>query len=303
MPNLQTFFLKAIAASLNYFYMPFALSALCLEYFCLLYGGYNDASPPESRIRARGSAGPAALVLLVGNSRALWPRFLAACSAHLLAQPDPLNSYVEEAVEAAVDEAFGPLPPPAAHPRRIAWAHRPFEDVCFAPARFVAIQRAASVSGLAHLDSSSCLCVHPRWGPWFALRALVLLDGVRSEDVGLGEAPPAPLPSPLSDERAAAVRELMRGLLGNDSREERPADEAATHKLPSSAPEAVPALPPAPRPLPSSRQVRESWEAWAALRDALAPGHPERYPPDQLRYHYTGDVAFLARCVEGRASG
>ena len=44
--------------------------------------------------------------------------------------------------------------------------------------RFVAMQRAASAAGLAYLDAGSHLCLHPKFGPWFALRATLVFDAV-----------------------------------------------------------------------------------------------------------------------------
>ncbi len=44
--------------------------------------------------------------------------------------------------------------------------------------------------------------------------------------------------------------------------------------------------------------MRESWQVWAAVREAVAPGHPWAYGADQLLYHYTADRTHLARCVE-----
>ena len=36
----------------------------------------------------------------------------------------------------------------------------------------------AQAIGLAHLDAASHLCLHPKYGPWFSLRALLVFDGV-----------------------------------------------------------------------------------------------------------------------------
>ncbi len=36
----------------------------------------------------------------------------------------------------------------------------------------------ASAAGVAFWDQSSCLSLHPKYGPWFALRAVVVFDGV-----------------------------------------------------------------------------------------------------------------------------
>lgn len=59
---------------------------------------YNNSLPVElgARIPARGSAGQAALAVLVGNSRALWEPFLEAVAADSLLQHDnPLEVYME----------------------------------------------------------------------------------------------------------------------------------------------------------------------------------------------------------------
>jgi hypothetical protein len=37
---------------------------------------------------------------------------------------------------------------------------------------------ALQAAGLAHLDAASHLCLHPKYGPWFSLRALLVFDGV-----------------------------------------------------------------------------------------------------------------------------
>lgn len=40
-----------------------------------------------------------------------------------------------------------------------------------------------------------------------------------------------------------------------------------------------------------------AWRAWALPRLTLAPNHPAMYPTEQILYHYTKDLAFLARVV------
>lgn len=44
---------------------------------------------------------------------------------------------------------------------------------------YVALQRCAQAIGLAHLDAASHLCLHPKYGPWFSLRAVLVFDGVK----------------------------------------------------------------------------------------------------------------------------
>ena len=54
-------------------------------------------------------AGNQSLVVLVGNSKNLWPNFVAACRQDpgLLDDMNPLDSYVEQGVRAAVQIVSG----------------------------------------------------------------------------------------------------------------------------------------------------------------------------------------------------
>jgi len=109
----------------------------------------------------------------VGNTRALWPRFLAALGRDpgLRNATDPLDHYTESVVSKIIDA----LPMRAsAH-----YAHTLGEGL-------VSMSRLAELSGLAYLGPAH-LAIHPVHGPWFALRALIVLDA---------EAPPHPEPAP-----------------------------------------------------------------------------------------------------------
>lgn len=119
-------------------------------------GLYNQAVPEAFRLPDFGR--PDRLALVIGNTRVLWERFREALGRDpgLAAEPDPLDLYVEQAVRAA----FADLPE--------RWHAR------FAP-EAVALQRAAELAGLAWL-SPAHLSVHPVYGPWIALRALVVVD-------------------------------------------------------------------------------------------------------------------------------
>jgi len=107
--------------------------------------------------------------VLVGNTRALWPRFLAARAADpaLAASDDPIDDYTE----AAIARAFPGAP---------AWfVHRTYGGA------FLPFQRLAVAVGLGVLAPTQ-LVIHPIYGPWFALRAIVLTEGE----------PPPPVPAP-----------------------------------------------------------------------------------------------------------
>jgi methylmalonic aciduria homocystinuria type C protein len=121
---------------------------------------YNDRV--ETAFRLPDFRRPAALAVVIGNTRVLWGRFLAALRAapERLGSDDPLEAYVMENVRTALA--------PLAAAWEIRWAH----ETTPAP---VAMQRLAHAAGLAYLAPSH-LNVHPVHGPWIALRAVVVVD-------------------------------------------------------------------------------------------------------------------------------
>lgn len=196
---------------------------------------YNQDATPELRLPDLGRA--TALAVVVGNTRALWPHLAEALAADpgLARDPDPVDRYCERVLH----EALAGI----AEPWLLRFAHEP-------PPR-VAIQRLAHVAGLAHLAPSH-LSVHPVYGPWIALRAVVVVDV---------DGPPGPAPA-LAPPCDCSARCL-------------PAFEAALARAGSAT--------------PAGAQVESDWRAWLAVRDACPVGRAHRYGEDQLRYHYTKD--------------
>ena len=195
-------------------------------------------------------AGSDGLALLLASTRAFWEPFLARLRAEpaRLAHADPIDDYVGEVVRHALAGV------PVAHEVRFS-----FEP----PPRRVAMQRLADVSGLAPL-SPVMLCVHPVFGPWLALRAVVVLD--LAGPAGDPPTPPAPCPR-CSELCAPAFARAQR------------ASSTATDGDP----------------------VAEHWRLWLAVRDACPVGREHRYPEDLIRYVYTKDRAVLRAAVQ--ASG
>jgi hypothetical protein len=95
--------------------------------------------------------------ILIGNTRALWAPFVAAMRDNDHAHP--LEHYTESTIDAA-------LPADA----RVWYGHRRYDGA------FVPLQRLAVVTGLGALAPSH-LVIHPIYGPWFALRAVVIAAG------------------------------------------------------------------------------------------------------------------------------
>jgi hypothetical protein len=98
--------------------------------------------------------------LLVGNTRALWAPFSAArARGELAGLADPLDRYTERAIAAAFPGA------------RVYFAHRDYGG------HYLPFQRLAVATGLGAL-SPGRLVIHPVFGPWFALRAVVVVPGL-----------------------------------------------------------------------------------------------------------------------------
>jgi len=130
----------------------------------LAAAGFDIAHAFDAELAARepGLAilgGDARLGILIGNTRALWPRFTAALEdPALAADPDPLDRYTERAIDGAFPGA------------RIYYGHRRYGDA------YLPLQRLAATTGLGALAPHH-LVIHPSYGPWFALRAIVLTAG------------------------------------------------------------------------------------------------------------------------------
>jgi len=100
---------------------------------------------------------------LVGNTRALWPRFGAARRAdpELASADHPLDRYTEAAIARATADTDA----------RVWFGHRRGHDGAFPP-----LQRLAVATGLGALAPTG-LVIHPVFGPWFALRAVIVEPG------------------------------------------------------------------------------------------------------------------------------
>jgi hypothetical protein len=249
---------------------------------------YNDSladtAAASNAIIPVSPAGSDAFTLLIGNSKALWPRFLQAChrDGSLLSDPHPLERYVEQNVINVL--ASTTLKPYG--PARVFWSHS-LVDLQGGPG-YVALQRMAACAGLAYLDEVSHLSLSKPYGPWFALRCAVVFDGVAATG-GLSDMP-APLANPMTTAERLAVEAAARiahtGALEVDIQAD---GDVAVGACRASSSE---------RKLPTMIDVRADWQRWLAVRDAAAPGHPARYSEDQILYHYTGDRGLLKKLVD-----
>lgn len=192
---------------------------------------------------------------LVGNTKHLWPRFVAWAATRSKLD-DPLDVYTREAIEEVVHQhafRFDSSIPTKADTEQISkyeifWA---FE---FGAGRLVSMQRIAQVAGLCYLDDATNMAVHPDFGPWISFRAAILFyDG---EPKAPPNRPP-PIPNLLDASEEERAREKVRKAL-----------EPAT-------------------------QPDQVSDLLIASRDCVSIGRDHRFSQPQLLYHYTGDPQYL----------
>ena len=162
---------------------------------------YNERIAGHPRLRPLetfGRANSSALALLVGNTRALWPRLRAALATdpQLRASTDPVDDYAQtELVRATGGLAVAC----SVYPARERGAE-------------VSLLHAAEASGFAAVGPAQ-LGVHRELGPWFGLRGLIVLDVALERQRPAPDSPCAtcsrPCVTPLSEALAAQARGPM----------------------------------------------------------------------------------------------
>ena len=96
------------------------------------------------------------------------------------------------------------------HQCRVFWSHLPSDEL--AGNKYIAIQQMAQAAGLAQLEQNSHSCVHPKFGPWIALRCALVFDNVPyTEPQG------APRMKPLSFSTQQYIQMAMRSALRRPS--------------------------------------------------------------------------------------
>lgn len=99
---------------------------------------------------------------MIGNTKTLWEPFTSYY--HKVELPvDPLNSYSKMSIQTAAKELS---------PTKTYWADET------EPGKILALQRMITVSKLGSLCKTSHLCIHPVYGPWFAIRAVLVFNEI-----------------------------------------------------------------------------------------------------------------------------
>ncbi|ORY41396.1 hypothetical protein BCR33DRAFT_719000 [Rhizoclosmatium globosum] len=197
------------------------------------------------------------LSLLVANTKHLWPIFLSyyKSSPSARAATDPLDDYIDSTITTLLKTHF------PSTPATTRYTHDTGD-------RFVHFQRLAHHIGFAHYNPTLFLSVHEQYGPWFAFRALVVLDIEFEENVwdDMLITKPTHIPplDPVPDQLEAVKFHMDRFFAAAQGYDNR-AHENHVHLI--------------------------------AARDASTKDSARhyRYSDDQIRYHYTKDVSVLDR--------
>jgi cyanocobalamin reductase (cyanide-eliminating) / alkylcobalamin dealkylase len=171
--------------------------------------------------------------LLIGNTKRLWPRFVAAYQSNpqMRQSSDPFDGWIEQQLSGLLEQ------------RKHFFGHRAYSGA------YVPLQRLAVAAGIGKM-SATHLVIHPVYGPWFSLRAIV----------------------EISDEEAAADSGLHLAVLDNAEVSACDAAHCTEHCQ--------------PRFEEAQLAPRGAWQPWIESRASCCVGAAWRYSPAQIAYHY-----------------
>ena len=109
--------------------------------------------------------------IVLGNSINLWTKFIDYLKGHpeCLEHENPLDEYLSTVMEPVIDDMKAML-------GDVYTEVRLSTATMGCSREFVDMLCAARVSGLAHFNSACHLCLHPVYGPWWAMRAVLIFD-------------------------------------------------------------------------------------------------------------------------------
>ena len=109
--------------------------------------------------------------IVLGNSINLWTSFLEYLKSHpaLLEHENPLDEYLSVVMQPVMEDLKAML-------GDVHTEVRLSTGTMGCSSEFVDLLCAARVSGLAHFNPTCHLCLHPVYGPWWAMRAVLIFD-------------------------------------------------------------------------------------------------------------------------------
>ncbi|KAL1917588.1 uncharacterized protein VTP21DRAFT_3981 [Calcarisporiella thermophila] len=229
---------------------------------------YNTSLPPtvSAHLPTFGRS-KSTLAVVIGNTRHFWPIFInyLVSSKDICIDNHPVDTYSTRCIEKVVENIIGA--------KNIKYELRYTYDK---DERFVAFQRLAHEAHLAYYNQ--ILCLHQDYGPWIALRGVVIIDidGPPLQDIN---DPPLTHPFPQGDEQLKSMLDDILKTYGTYGK--------GTHQG-------------------FSRQTHD-YVKWVEMRDYAATfvggkSCPYRYSQEQLDYHYTKDKTKLRNAIEAARS-
>ncbi|CAG8608269.1 2277_t:CDS:2 [Acaulospora morrowiae] len=246
------------------------------------------------------------LSVIIGNTRHLWSIFIDYYAKNMrenigdnqengseesdtYKQSNPLDWYTRISIESAVKRAVSKFSKNASTLEyEIRYAFDLSED------RFVAFQQLAQDAGLAYYNKICYLSVHPEYGPWIGLRAVVTFD--IDGPPNTSKLFPTPgNPYPKGDQ---LLETKMEEVLKNDN-----GSQSSSTNVTNIDKESV-------AKTNFDKQVianiSRDWYKWVKLRD-IAGGFMSdemklkyRYSIEQLEYHYTKNLKLLITIQVGQ---
>ena len=173
--------------------------------------------------------------LLIGNSKHFWPIFREKLSQskYLRQAQEPIDQYVVESIEYLLRNCPKKF--------RLRYTHDPKPS-------YLPIQRIAHHAGFAFLGKTN-LCIHPKFGPWISLRALVVFKHrTETQPQKLSD----PCPQTCKSTCQHKWQEQIQALQHSDLRD----------------------------------SIRRDWQNWYRIRAACTVGQEHAFCQEQIRYHY-----------------
>jgi len=177
------------------------------------------------------------LCVLIGNTKEIWPIFTERYKEdeELKKSSNPFDLYCKQKIDSigVIDD---------------------FVCAYYETDERIAIQKMAKLSGMAILDEKTHMCVNRKYGPWIALRAVVVFHYVKGPDPAL---PEHEVPSLTNEMRAEAERAFLEA-----------------EKFYKSG--------------KGKEDKTKSAELWIKVRDCLTSEQQReyRYSEEQMNYHY-----------------
>ncbi|KAK8803437.1 hypothetical protein WA158_001131 [Blastocystis sp. Blastoise] len=195
--------------------------------------------------------------IAIGNNKDLWKEFIKYIDLHstLIKESDPLDVYTKEMIEQSMNEVSKTV-------SNCQYTIRYSYDTNIE--KVVSMTKIAYISGISAISPKSYLCIHPLYGPWIAMRAVIIINQESTFP------PPTILNSSFEDPRiedecGKEVENICKTVL----------NESNTKYMP-----------------------RQVWLKWLNMRLKYQYGQEWMYSPYQAIYHYSKRKIYIKKELE-----